>query len=209
MEAGVDINAAPSEIGGRTAIQVAVGGTIIVSILVEAVVNINGRPAASKSRTALQAAAEGGHLEALPILLDLGAISTLNSTGEVAEGGHAVVVFILLNRGADINAEVGNALGRTALQAGWGRVCRDCVNLIGCRNQYQCRGTKRRVWGGHGEVILSLLAVRDLYVHDRRGFEVPNDVRAGWGGCCDGLGHRVVDSVGRGVVVGQEMCGGG
>ncbi|RYP43678.1 hypothetical protein DL768_009779 [Monosporascus sp. mg162] len=126
LVAGVNINAEPGYLEGRTALQAASeGGHLeVVKRLLAAGANINAKPAKHRGRTALQAASEGGHLEVVERLLAAGA----NINAKPAEyegqtalqaasgGGYLEIVERLLAAGANINAKPAKE-GRTALQA--------------------------------------------------------------------------------------------
>ncbi|KXG52155.1 uncharacterized protein PGRI_084390 [Penicillium griseofulvum] len=130
LAAKADVNAAPFELCGRTAIQAAAeGGHLkVVQTLLAAKAEVNVRPTYNAGRTALQAAAEGGHLEVVQTLLaakaDVNA-RPADKTGRTAlqaaaEGGHLEVVQTLLAANADVNAPLTEVKGRTALQAAAG-----------------------------------------------------------------------------------------
>lgn len=114
LDAGVDANEPPHELGGHTALQKAaeVGDTAIVEYLLDKQADVNAAPADWRGVTALQAAAINSHFDIAYRLLERGADP--NAPGAEDEGRMALeraaemgsidMIQLLLDNGADIRS---------------------------------------------------------------------------------------------------------
>ncbi|BCR94326.1 uncharacterized protein AKAW2_11372S [Aspergillus luchuensis] len=117
LDHGANVNSAPSEYGGATALQIAAiqGYLGIARKLIDLDADVNAAPARLNGRTALEGAAEHGRIDMLRLLLDEGA-SLVGNYGErqywraveLAEGNGHMAAAKLLTSFKDKVEESGN-----------------------------------------------------------------------------------------------------
>jgi ankyrin repeat protein len=131
IRAGADINAAPAEDYGRTALQAAAeaGHLLVVNALLRENADVNAPPGETFGQFALYAAAKNGHLEALNMLIQANADVNMLSNGSegnsedrrsalqaAAKDGNLGIVRALIEANADVNLVPRHSNSKTALE---------------------------------------------------------------------------------------------